>query len=165
MAGKTRGRKTKNIDNLDFATIIRDQFNGDVNAFAAYMASQAHDAEFLEVVESDERFKRAQSLLDQKSSVEEQLNLIAEVTENFEALEERLMKQLEELRENQEVLEAARPVYESQAEAVSDILEEYRAAHREGRAPNPPSRSIAQDPENVPVLKRHSATGNIYIAR
>lgn len=165
MAGKTRGRKTQNIDNLDFKTIISEKFGGDVNAFTAYMAQQAQDADFLEAVESDERFKRAQSLMSQQSSVEEQLSLISEVTDNFEALEARLLKQLDELRENQEVLENARPVYESQAEAVSDILEEYRAAHREGRAPNPPARTIAQDPENVPVLKRHSATGNIYIAR
>lgn len=165
MAGKQRGRKSTNPDSWDVATVIAEKFGGNVEAYIADQTQRARNAQFMQVAENDPAFKRVPELLDMEVATEEQLSLISEVVDDFEAVEARLLEQLEQLREKRDVLSDARPAYEARAENIAETLEEFRLAHAEGRAPNPPKREITQGPDNVPVLKRHAATGNIYFAK
>lgn len=161
--GKQRGRKFQgNVDRMDVQAIL-EQY-GSMEAFFAAFEQKANDAEFLEAVENNPLFKPAQTLLERQAIVDEQIELIREATEEREALKARLLEQLHKLDDNAEALEAALPSYEQQAAEISARLEEFRAAHSEGRSPNLPKRELAQGPGDVPVLKRHSATGMIYIA-
>ena len=138
-----RGRKTKNVESIDFPAILA-RHGGNVAAATEELAQHLVNSQLVEAATDNPKFKRVRALLDAQSEARSQRMLIAQAAKNADDELNKLnslISEFERLVDSAEDIEAG---YEAREAAIEEVLSEFRNALTEGRDPNPARAEIAQ---------------------